>query len=110
MSLYNINLLTAQKTIKEITTTEVNLNQQVFFCAPEAQIVFIDFDMVNSEIQKINTSFTQYDVKDLSKHSLFEIDLTNFVSGIYTITVITKNNPLMQQQILVTEKNLSLYL
>jgi len=69
-------------------------NGNIFYQDPENKILLIDFKEVSTKLSMVkvtqaNTVLMEDKVGDLAIDSIYEVDLSNYRTGQYTITLVT---------------------
>jgi len=70
------------------------MNGNIFYQDPENKILLIDFKEVSTKLSMVkvtqaNTVLMEDKVGDLAIDSIYEVDLSNYRTGQYTITLVT---------------------
>ena len=83
-----------------------NNKGNIFYQDPDNNVLLIDFKEVNSKLLKITVSkadqlLMEDKVGDLAIDSIYEIDMTTYGKGAFTITLITVEEARIAEQITI---------
>ncbi|MEM6321226.1 MAG: hypothetical protein AAF960_26450 [Bacteroidota bacterium] len=83
-------------------TLDVESVGEIFYTDPDNNILLIDFKEINSTLLKIQivketTILLDDTVDDLSKDSIYEVDLNTYVRGAYIITLVTDTEDITKE-------------
>lgn len=89
-----------------IVNMDKSTNGNIFYQDPENQILLIDFKEVSTKLSMVkvtqdNTILMEDRVGDLAIDSIYEVDLSNYETGQYTITLVTTEREEITKEIKV---------